>query len=181
MVYLLLIILVAAIAVIWYRYSHRVFKKKNLEGFISNLDHDISVPNAKLIESEAKTGFDVEVGPTGWPVGVNQMWEISLFEDDDYYYARLAYHEYMLWWSFDDPYIVCKIPKCNLSGDMKGDYKYRYKVLWDITYTTYRFYEYAPYMPNAKVEAINGHTVQIGDTKFGYSKYLIISDINHTW
>lgn len=178
------IIGICAIAVIaglaYYRLKHRVFGNK-VEGFITDLDHDITVPDAKLIINEVKTGFDVEVGPTGWPIGVNQKWEITLWEDHEYYYARLIYHEYILWWSFDDPYILCKIPKINLTGDMQGDYKYRYQVLWDITYTTYRNYDYKNYMPNAKVEAINGHTVDLGGDKSGYYKYLVICDKDHQW
>jgi hypothetical protein len=164
-----------------YLYSQRIFRKKRLEGFTTLLDHDITVSNANLIVDEVKTGFDVTIGPTGWPVGVDQKWEIALWEDNEYYYARLIYHEYILWLSFDDPYIVCKIPKCNIEGDLRNNEKLRYQVLWDITYTTYRWYEYKPYMTDAKVEEINGHTVKINNNEFDYYKYLVISDNKHSW
>lgn len=172
---------VTSITMLWYRYLHRVFKKKNLDFDITNLDHDINITNAKLLINEAKTGFDIDVGPTGWPVGVNQLWEITLYEDDEFYYVRMIYHEYMLWMSFDDPYLLCKIPKKNLIGDLKSDYKYRYQVLWDITYTTLRYYEYEPYMQNVKIEKINGHTVKLGNEDYNYNKYLVISDGNYGW
>lgn len=182
MIYLTIVLVLAAIAaMIWSRCLHRVFKREKLDFNITNLDHDINVPDAKLIINEAKTGFDVEVGPTGWPVGVNQLWEITLYEDDEFYYARLIYHEYMLWWSWDEPYILCKIPKKNLTGDLKSDYKYRYQVLWNITYTTLRYYEYEPYMPSAKIENINGHTVSLGIDDYDYSKYLVLCDPNYIW
>ena len=182
MIYLsIIVLLIALVAIFWYRYSNRVFGKKNLDFNITNLDHDINIPNANLVINEAKTGFDVEVGPTGWPVGVSQLWEITLFEDDEFYYARLIYHEYMLWLSWDEPYLLCKIPKCNLSGDLKSDYKYRYQVLWDITYNTYRSYNYGPYMPDAKIENINGHNVRLGNEDYNYSKYLVLSDPKYTW
>lgn len=182
MIYLSIItVLIVIAAIFWQRYSNRVFSKKNLDFNITNLDHDINIPNANLVLSEAKTGFDVEVGPTGWPVGVNQLWEITLFEDDEFYYARLIYHEYMLWLSWDEPYLLCKIPKCNLTSDLKSDYKYRYQVLWDITYTTYRHYDYSPYMPDAKIENINGHNVRLGNEDYNYNKYLVLSDPKYTW
>lgn len=182
MVYLIIFLIVLVIGgMFWYRYSNRVFDNKNLLESITDLDHDIFVPDAKLVIREEKTGFDVEIGPTGWPVGVSQKWEISLYEDNDFYYARLIYHEYMLWLSWDEPYLLCKIPKCNLTGDMKGDFKYRYQVLWDITYNTYRSYNYKPYMPDAKIEKINGHIVTLGDDVFDYYKYFVLCDPNHTW
>lgn len=182
MIYLSIItVLIVIAAIFWQRYSNRVFKENNLDYNITNLDHDINIPNANLVVSEAKTGFDVEVGPTGWPVGISQLWEITLYEDDEFYYARLIYHEYMLWLSWDKPYLLCKIPKKNLTGDLKGDYKYRYQVLWDITYTTYRHYNYSPYMPDAKVENINGHNVRLGNEDYNYNKYLVLCDPNYTW
>ena len=182
MIYLsIIVLLIALVAIFWHRYSNRVFGKKNLDFNITNLDHDINIPNANLVINEAKTGFDVEIGPTGWPVGVSQLWEITLFEDDEFYYARLIYHEYMLWLSWDEPYLLCKIPKCNLTGDLKSDYKYRYQVLWDITYNTYRSYNYSPYMPNAKIENINGHNVRLGNEDYNYNKYLVLSDPKFTW
>lgn len=148
---------------------------------VGTLDHDINVGEVSQICNEKKTGFDVEVGPTGWPVGVSQEWEVALYEDSAYYYGRLIYHEFMLWFTFDDPYIVCKIPKCNVNGNLRTDIKLRYQVLWDITYTTLRTYNYKPYMPNAVVQKINGHTVEFGDFACKYEKYFVICDADHRW
>lgn len=144
----------------------------------AGLDHDIYV-NETIIScicNDTKTGFDVIVGPTGWPVGSKLEWEVLLYEGTDNYYARLILHEYMLWWSWDDPYLLVKIPKKNVSGDPKNDEKFRWQMLWDITHATGRSYNYSPYIPNAMIQEINGHTVTFGMYQFSYSKYLVICD-----
>lgn len=143
----------------------------------AELTYDIYVGEPlSCICDEVKTGFDVTVGPTGWPVGSKLEWEVALFEGSDAYYARLILHEYMLWWSWDDPYIAVKIPKCYVNGDPRNDEKFRWQMLWDITYATYRSYNYNPYIHSTYVRAINGHTVTFGYYGCHYEKYLVISD-----
>lgn len=149
----------------------------------AGLDHDIYV-NETIIScicNDTKTGFDVTVGPTGWPVGSKLEWEVLLYEGTDNYYARLILHEYMLWWSWDDPYLLVKIPKKNVSGDPKNDEKFRWQMLWDITHATGRSYNYSPYVPNATIREINGHTVTFGLYWFSYYKYLVICDESAPW
>ena len=142
------------------------------------LNHDIYVDETIIscICNDTRTGFDVTIGPTGWPVGSKLEWEVLLYEGTDNYYARLILHEYMLWWSWDDPYLLVKIPKKNVSGDPKNDEKFRWQMLWDITHATGRSYNYSPYVPNAMIQEINGHTVTFGMYQFSYSKYLVICD-----
>lgn len=168
----------------YFNLNKRVFPLNNdndVTWTITDLYHDIDVYGVSEICDEKKTGFDVEVGPTGWPVGVSQEWEVALYEDSDYYYARLIYHEFMLWFTFDDPYIVCKIPKCNVDGDLRTNEKLRWQVLWDITYTTLRTYNYLPYMKDANIKHINGHTVSFGKYACKYEKYFVINDGSHPW
>ena len=149
----------------------------------AGLDHDIYVSETIIscICNDTKTGFDVTVGPTGWPVGSKLEWEVLLYEGTDNYYARLILHEYMLWWSWDDPYLLVKIPKKNVSGDPKNDEKFRWQMLWDITHATGRSYNYSPYVPNATIREINGHTVTFGLYWFSYGKYLVICDESAPW
>ena len=146
------------------------------------LEHDIYVSEAlDCIYDGYKTGFDVSVGPTGWPVASSLKWEIALFEGNDAYYARLILHEYMLWWSWDDPYLLVKIPKKNVSGDPRNDEKFRWQMLWDITYVTARSYNYNPYIKDAHIQEINGHYVTFGYYTCSYYKYLVISDRSLDW
>ena len=149
---------------------------------MTELDHDIWVSEPlKCIFYGDKTGFDVTVGPTGWPVGSDLRWEIALYEGSDDYYARLILHEYMLWWSWDDPYLLIKIPKRYVDGDPVGNEKYRWDMLWDFTYATARSYNYEPYVRDAVIQKINGHTVSFGPWVFSYYKYLVISDNCSPW
>ena len=145
---------------------------------LAGLNHDIYVDETIIscICNDTRIGFDVTIGPTGWPVGSKLEWEVLLYEGTDNYYARLILHEYMLWWSWDDPYLLVKIPKKNVSGDPKNDEKFRWQMLWDITHATGRSYNYSPYVPNAMIQEINGHTVTFGMYQFSYSKYLVICD-----
>lgn len=158
--------------------------KLNSEGKLgwATLQYDIRVnENLACICDDRKTGFDVTVGPTGWPVGSSLEWEVALYEGSDAYYARLILHEYMLWWSWDDPYIAVKIPKKNVSGNPWSDEKFRWDMLWTITHATGRSYNYSPYINNANVRAINGHTVAFGRYGCHYEKYLVISDYSCDW
>jgi hypothetical protein len=181
------VIVVVAIAFGGYAYykyqSHEnIYEKKGvvLKDF-SGLDHDIYVGSVSEICDTKKTGFDVTVGPTGWPVGSSLEWEVALYEDSQFYYTRLILHEYMLWWSWDDPYIVAKIPKAYVSGDPRNDEKYRWQMLWDITHAIGRTYNFNPYIRCAIIHKINGHVVSFGRYACRYEKYLVISDINHSW
>lgn len=185
---------IAAIAVVFFcglgyvynQYSkfseNHIDTQKVTVDFITNLDHDINVSGATLICDKVFNGTDVWVGPTGWPWGDPVQWEVALWEDEQFYYSRQIYHEWCLWWSWDDPYIVVKFPK-STTGDLKGDEKLRWQVLWDILHATGRTYIYEPYIKNktAKIERINGHTVTIGNNTFKYEKYLVLSDSDFGW
>ena len=114
-------------------------------------------------------------------MGSDLKWEIALYEGDDDYYARLILHEYMLWWSWDDPYLLVKIPKKNVSGDPVNDEKFRWNMLWKFTYATARSYNYSPYVNDAVIREINGHTVSFGPYVFSYYKYLVIHDTSSPW
>lgn len=182
---LIAIIIVSFVGYVSYRDTHKIFPSSEQQmaklTTVGSLDHDIYVPNVTKICDEKKTGFDVSIGPTGWPWGDPVEWEVALFEDSQCYYARLIFHEWVLWWSFDDPYIVCKIPKANVNGDLAKDEKLRWNVLWDITHTTLRSYDYKPYMPNAVIQKINGHTVTFGNYSCNYEKYFVICDESNKW
>lgn len=150
--------------------------------FISDLNHDIHVnePLTCIYDGE-KTGFDVTVGPTGWPVGSDVKWEVALYEGSDAYYARLVFHEYMMWWSWDNPYLAVKIPKANVTGDPMHDEKFRWQMLWDITHATSRSYDYSPYITRPQIRNINGHTVYFAKWGCHYEKYLVLSDASCDW
>ena len=187
---LLIIAAVVAIAAIafggyaYYKYqSHEdIYEKKGkVLGGPIGLDHDINVGSVSEICDTKKTGFDVTVGPTGWPVGSSLEWEVALYEDSNAYYARLILHEYMLWWSWDDPYIVAKIPKMYVSGDPRNDEKFRWQMLWDITHAIGRSYNFNPYIRCPKLETINGHVVSFGRYGCRYEKYLVLCDYNLPW
>lgn len=158
-----------------------VEKKGPVLTSFTHLNHDIYVGSTSLICDTEKTGFDVTVGPTGWPVGSSLKWEVALYEDSNAYYARLILHEYMLWWSWDDPYLVVKIPKVNVPGDPRNDEKFRWQMLWDITHTVGRSYNFNPYIKSARIEEINGHVVSFGRYACRYEKYLVICDNNLPW
>lgn len=181
------VIVIVAIAFGGYAYykyqSHEnIYEKKEavLKSF-SGLNHDIYVGPVSEICDTKKTGFDVTVGPTGWPVGSSLEWEVALYEDSQFYYARLILHEYMLWWSWDNPYVVAKIPKVYVSGDPRNDEKFRWQMLWDITHAVGRSYNFNPYIRCAIINEINGHVVSFGRYACRYEKYLVISDINYSW
>lgn len=168
----------------YYKYqSHEnIYEKKGpvLTSF-TGLNHDIYVGPVSLICDTEKTGFDVTVGPTGWPVGSSLKWEVALYEDSEAYYARMILHEYMLWWSWDDPYIVAKIPKKNVSGDPRADEKFRWQMLWDITHAVGRSYNFNPYIRSTRIESINGHVVSFGRYACRYEKYIVICDGSLPW
>ena len=74
-----------------------------------------------------------------------------------------------------------KIPKKYVSGEPVNDEKFRWNMLWDITYATGRSYNYSPYIPNAKIREINEYSVSFGYYIFSYYKYLVISDAELDW
>ena len=149
--------------------------------WIGNLDHDIYVGNVSCIENDSHTGFDTWVGPTGWPWTDKVMWETALYEDANFYYGRFIFHEYMLWWSWDYPYVVCKIPKANVGGDLRTNEKLRNEVMWKLTNNTLKSYDYTPYIKNRVVKHINGHIVSFGDYACKYKEYYVISDSEYDW
>lgn len=148
---------------------------------LDNLDHDITVYDVEKICDEKKTGFEPYVGPTGWPMVDPVEWEVALWQDSTYYYTRMIFHEWVLWWSFDDPYMLCKFPKSTVNGDLKTDEKLRWQTLWDLMHPCYRTWDFKPYCMNAETKKINCHTITIGGNTFKYEKYVVISDPNHTW
>lgn len=87
----------------------------------------------------------------------------------------------MLWWSWDDPYLLVKIPKAYVSGNPVTDEKFRWEMLWKFTHETYRSYNYSPYVPSPEIRSINGHTVIFGGYAYSYEKYIVISDTSDSW
>lgn len=146
-----------------------------------NLDHDIYVNGCHQICDVKKTGFEPYVGPTGWPMVDPVEWEVALWEDSTYYYSRMIFHEWVLWWSFDDPYMLVKFPKSTVNGDLATDEKLRWQTLWDLMHPCYRTWDFKPWCINAEVYHINGHSVYINGNQFHYEKYVVVSDPNHSW
>jgi hypothetical protein len=163
---------------------YTVRKRHNLEKVVTdNLDHDIKLYNLKKIIDTTYTGIQPWVGPSpaSWPIGVPQKWEVALFEDDTHYYARLIYHEYMLWWSWDEPYIVVKLNKSKVPD--LHDESNRGKVLWDITYNRLHGYDTYHYgLDAAIIEHINGHSVLLSPYyNCSYYKYDVICNADDRW
>lgn len=165
-------------------FSIKTFKSKNKTLILSpsNLDRDIYVDNCSTIIDASYTGIQPWVGPSpaSWPIGVPQKWEVKLCEDDTHYYARLIYHEYMLWWSWDEPYLLVKLNKSKV-GDLHDESE-RGRVLWDITYN--RLHQYDDYhygLDKPVLQNINGHEVHFGGVRYHYEKYQLLSNEDDQW
>lgn len=149
---------------------------------ISDLDKDIDVWGCRTIIDTYYTGIQPWVGPSpaSWPIGIPQKWEVKLSEDDTHYYARLIYHEYMLWWSWDEPYILVKLDKTKVPD--LHDESNRGKVLWDITYNRLHCYDNYHYgLDKPVLQNINGHTVFFDGVDYKYYKYVLISNEDDRW
>lgn len=165
-------------------FGHKSRKKKMQLNSVSrgDLDRDINVWGCRTIIDTKYTGAQPWVGPSpaSWPIAIPQEWEVKLSEDDNYYYARLIYHEYMLWWSWDEPYILVKLNKSRVPD--LHDENNRGKVLWDITYNRLHCYDTYHYgLDNPVLQNINGHTVFFDGVDYKYYKYVLISDENDRW
>ncbi len=181
---LLCILIAGYILVSFYRLGRILFfrhKHKNLSwaaADIGNLDHDIFVPGGlSVIEEGSMSGWDATVGPSpaGWPIATTMTWNYRLYKSVMYYYFQVDYHERVLFWTFDYPYAVCKIPK-RYVGNIDTDREVRMDTLWDITYQLlHGRYELEKYFPKPKCEHINGHSVKLeGVYECTFKDYLVI-------
>lgn len=151
----------------------------------AQLDHDITVgtDSTKVICNDQLSGWKASCGPSpaGWPMAFPFLWEVFCVESPNYYFARLIYHEYVLWLSFDYPYVLVKIPKANTSADWATNESARYNTLWNITREFELGYNDPKCITSPQVYTINGHKVSFGGDTFGYSEYEVVHDINHPW
>lgn len=147
----------------------------------------MKVTGARLLMNEVFTGLCPWVGPSpaSWPIANPQKWEVTLYEDDNFYYARLIFHEYVLWLSFDYPYMLVKLPKGSVpvGYDMtKRDDQLR--LMWNWTYQNMHAYnQYTDLGFGAPVlNSINGHAVEFtGYDTYTYDKYVLLSDESAKW
>lgn len=189
-----LIIVIAAVAILaaavyamlraWQLGRH---EDKNADHALTycKLDHDIFVDDAttRLICREDVTGWEASCGPSpaGWPMAFPYKWEITLCEDNDFYYARLIYHEYVLWLSFDNPYVLVKIPKVRTSGDWATNKSAMYNALWNITREFEQGYNSPKCLKEPQVYNINGHHVHFAGGTYEYEKYVVVHDTEYPW
>ena len=149
------------------------------------LDHDIYIsPDTTInICDETITGWSPSCGPSpaGWPMAFPFKWEVRLVESEHFYFARLIYHEYVLWLSFDYPYVLCKIPKVRTSGDWNTNTSARYNALWDITEQFEHGWNNPKCIKEAQIYSINGHHVSFGNDTFGYDQYVVVHDTDYPW
>lgn len=152
----------------------------------AKLDHDIFISSDSIISiicDDQLTGWKASCGPSpaGWPMAFPFKWEVYCVETLHYYFARLIYHEYVLWMSFDQPYVLVKIPKVNTTSDWKTNESARYNTLWNITREFEMGYNDPKCLNSPQVYDINDHYVHYGDNTFHYSKYVVVHDVNHPW
>jgi hypothetical protein len=149
------------------------------------LDHDIYVsPDTTVtICNETITGWSPSCGPSpaGWPMAFPYKWEVMLCESNNFYFARLIYHEYVLWLSFDYPYVLCKIPKIRTTGDWATNTAARYNALWDITNQFEHGYNKPKTIKEPQIYSINGHHVSFGNDTFEYNQYVVVHDTEYPW
>jgi hypothetical protein len=150
-----------------------------------NLDHDIYVSEDTTITlcHEDITGWSPSCGPSpaGWPMAFPYKWEVTLCESNNFYFARLIYHEYVLWLSFDYPYVLCKIPKVRTSGDWATNTSARYNALWDITNQFEHGYNKPKCIKDPQIYNINGHHVHFANDTYEYGKYVVVHDVDYPW
>lgn len=150
-----------------------------------NLDHDIFVSDDSLtvICDDQKTGWSPSCGPSpaSWPMAFPYKWEVLLAESSHFYFARLIFHEYVLWMSFDYPYVLCKIPKVRTTGDWATNLNHRYSALWDITEQFEHGWNRPATIKEPQIYNINGHKVSFAHDTFGYEKYVVVHDTDFPW
>lgn len=163
----------------------RDIKCKKAKLTYCKLDHNIyiSTDSTTTICDEQITGWSPSCGPSpaGWPMAFPYRWEVFLVESPHYYFARLIYHEYVLWMSFDQPYVLVKIPKSHTTADWATNTSARYTILWDITHKFELGYNDPQCLDSPQVYDINGHYTSFGNNVFSYSKYVVVHDVNHPW
>ena len=187
-----LVFAVAAFPSVTLPLRQRQARAKRLKSSAANisklpLDHDIKVNGARKLLDEVFTGLCPWVGPSpaSWPIANPQKWEVTLYDDDSFYYARLIFHEYVLWLSFDYPYMLVKLPKTRVpSGyDMtKRDDQLR--LMWNWTYQNMHAYNHYTDLGFAApvLNSINGHSVEFtGHDTYTYNKYVLLSDESAKW
>lgn len=169
----------------WYTKQHRERPVEEMINSYAGLDHDIYVSedSTRYICNETLTGWDASCGPSpaGWPMAFPFKWEVYLVESNNYYFARLIYHEYVLWMSFDYPYVLIKIPKSMTTGNWATNKHERMTALWDITNEYEHGWDNPDCIEHPQCYIINGHTVNFGGVDFRYEKYQVVSDANHPW
>lgn len=160
---------------------------KQLKTERSPLDHDIVVEGARKLMDEKFSGLCPWVGPSpaSWPIANPQEWEVVLYETNTHYYARLIFHEWVLWWSFDYPYLLVKIAKDRIpSGyDMtKRDDQLRLMWLWT-NEGLHGWYDFKNIgFPNQVINTINGKSVEFtGFDTYTYKEYELVSDASSKW
>ncbi len=182
----ILLILVAVLT------GHHAYKKTGYQRqateqrlTFSNLDHDIYVSDDTLtvLCNEKMTGWSPSCGPSpaGWPMAFPYEWEVVLAESNQFYFARLIFHEYVLWMSFDYPYALCKIPKCRTTGDWATNLNHRYSALWNVTEQFEHGWNKPNCILNPQIYNINGHKVHFANDTFAYEKYIVVHDADFPW
>lgn len=151
----------------------------------ASLDHDIyiSEDSTKTICQEDITGWNPSCGPSpaGWPMAFPFKWEITLCESNQFYFARLIYHEYVMWLTFDYPYVLVKIPKTRTTADWATNTSARYNALWDITRNFEAGWNTPKCIKEPQIYNINGHHVHFANDTYGYEKYVVVHDVEYPW
>ena len=181
------VLLIAAAFVICKSISKSYYQNRITEQRLTycKLDHNINVSgdSTTVICHEDITGWSPSCGPSpaGWPMAFPYKWEVTLCESEHFYFARLIYHEYVLWLSFDYPYILCKIPKIRTSGDWATNTAARYNALWDITNQFEHGYNAPKCIKSPQIYDINGHWVHFANDTYTYEKYVVVHDTEYPW
>ena len=149
------------------------------------LNHDIYVSEDTTVTicDEQITGWSPSCGPSpaGWPMAFPYKWEVRLCESNHFYFARLIYHEYVLWMSFDYPYVLCKIPKVRTTADWTTNRTARYNALWDITNEFEHGWNEPKCIKEPQIYAINGHKVHFANDTYEYKEYVVVHDTEYPW
>lgn len=149
------------------------------------LNHDIYVSEDTTVTicDEQITGWSPSCGPSpaGWPMAFPYKWEVRLCESNHFYFARLIYHEYVLWMSFDYPYVLCKIPKVRTTGDWATNRTARYNALWDITNEFEHGWNNPKCIKEPQIYTINGHKVHFANDTYEHKEYVVVHDTEYPW
>lgn len=176
------------ITVILYKYTNKYkFINKKFKTDRVPLDHSVLVRGAHKLIDEKFSGLCPWVGPSpaSWPIANPQEWEVTLYEDDEFYLARLIFHEWVLWWSFDYPYLLVKIRKTAVPSDYDMTTRDgQLRMMWQWTYQgLHGWYDFKNLgFPNQVINTINGNYVEVeGYDTYSYEKYELISDASDKW